>query len=124
MLAAFIASAAGSGFDGPHEASATSAAAARIIRMLVLLLLLGRRRRRLRFLPIDPAMHPRLKHRQRQRAAAQHLVVEGWIAELVAQRRLRLITQLLKLDHPDLVGRGLARRRKVAAHFGPDGLLW
>src|SRR5262245_24748367 len=65
----------------------------------------------------DPVVDAPLEDRQRQRAAAEHHVVEAANVEALAERGLRARAQLEDLEHADLVARGLARHHDVTADF-------
>src|SRR5688572_25106440 len=71
-----------------------------------------------RLLRRNPPIDLRLQHRQRQRAAHQHLGVEVADVEFRPELPLRLRAQLADLELPDLVGERLAGNGDVALGLG------
>src|SRR3982751_350255 len=74
----------------------------------------------LSLLPRPPLRHPPLQHPHRQRAGAEHLVVEGADVEPVAELLLRLLAQAEDRELADLVGEGLAGPGDVAVGLALD----
>src|SRR5688572_3051407 len=71
----------------------------------------------------DPGIDVALQHRQRQRARAEHHVVEGADVEALAELGGRARAQLLDLQLADLVGQRLARPGDVAVDLVDDVVL-
>src|SRR5690606_3117359 len=68
----------------------------------------------------DEVVDPSAEYRQRQSAAAEHLVVKRPQIEGVPELAMSLVAEPNDLEHADHVRRSLTRPYDVAPHFGAD----